>query len=50
MAEEGDAPADADGYTFRYAATARNTTFAGSKIIVSAYDNPGNETTQQKTL
>ena len=50
VAEEGDAPAGADGYTFRYAATARNTTFAGSKIIVSAYDNPGNETTQQKIL
>ena len=50
VVEEGDATADADGYTFRYAATVKNSTFAGNKVIVSAYDNPGNETTQQKTI
>ncbi len=50
LVEEGDATPDPDGYTFRYAATARNASLAGDKIIVSAYDNPGNETTEQKTL
>ena len=50
LVEEGDATADPDGYIYRYAATARNTTLAGSKIIVSAYDNPGNEATQQRTV
>jgi hypothetical protein len=50
LVEEGDATAAPDAYTFRYAATTTNTTLAGDKIIVSAFDNPGNETTEQKTL
>ena len=50
LVEEGDALADPDRYIYRYAATVRNTSLAGDKILVTAYDNPGNETTQQKTL
>ena len=50
LVEEGNATADPDGYTYRYAATARNTSLTGDKIIVSAYDNPGNEATTQRTL
>jgi hypothetical protein len=50
LVEEGDAAPDPDGYTYRYTTTARNTSLAGDKILVSAYDNPGNETTAQKTL
>ncbi|GAB3584211.1 hypothetical protein [Hymenobacter daeguensis] len=50
LVEEGDATPDPDGYTYRYTATAQNASLAGDKILVSAYDNPGNETTQQKTL
>ena len=50
LVEEGDATADPDGYTYRYAATARNASLAGDKIIVTAFDNPGNETTTQNTL
>ena len=50
VVEEGDATPDPDGYTFRYATTAKNASFPGDKIIVSAYDNPGNETTKEKTL
>ena len=50
LVEEGDALAEADGYTFRYATTTDNSSFAGNKILVSAFDNPGNETTEQRTL
>ncbi len=50
IADEGDATAAPDGYTFRFAATTKNPAFAGCKVLVSAYDNPGNETTLQKTL
>ncbi len=50
LIEEGDALPDADGYTFRYATTTANPSFAGNKILVSAFDNPGNQTTEQRTL
>lgn len=50
LVEEGDALPDPDGYTYRYKATVKNTSLAGDKVTVSVYDNPGNETKQQKTL
>ena len=50
LVEEDDNTPDPDGYTYRYVATSHNASLAGDKIVVSAYYNPGNETTAQKTL
>ena len=50
LVEEGNATPDPDGYTYRYTATAKNASLTGDKITVSAYDNPGNETTKESTL
>ncbi|MDO7873954.1 hypothetical protein Q5H93_04350 [Hymenobacter sp. ASUV-10] len=50
IVEQGDALADPDGYTFRYTATAKNVSLTGDKITVTAHDNPGNVTTEQRTL
>ena len=48
VVEEGDATPDADHYTFRYAATAKNSTVAGSKVVVSAYDTPATKPPSKK--
>ncbi|WP_046242672.1 hypothetical protein [Hymenobacter terrenus] len=50
VVEEGDATPDPDGFTFRYTATAANPSLDGDKILVTAYDNPGNATTEQAVL
>jgi hypothetical protein len=50
LVEEGDALPDPDGYPYRYTATTANPSLTGDKILVSAFDNPGNETTRQALL
>ena len=50
IVEEGDVMAEADGATFRYVATAQNDSLVGDKIMVTATDYPGNETTRLTVL
>lgn len=50
LVEEGSAVGDPDGFTFRYRATAANTSLAGDKITVTAIDRPGNRTSEKATL
>jgi hypothetical protein len=50
LVEEGNATAQPDGFTFRYAATVVNASLDGDKITVTAYDNPGNAASELSTL
>ena len=42
--ESGEAMQAEDGLDWVYTTTAENADFAGGKVIIKAYDNPGNET------
>ncbi|MBC8033007.1 MAG: hypothetical protein H7Y03_02605 [Chitinophagaceae bacterium] len=50
LIEEGDAAAPVDTLEWEYAATVANPLVAGSKIKVTAYDLPGNETSLEVVL
>jgi len=50
LIEEGDAVKDADGLDWLYTATQTNASVTGSKVTVTATDNPGNTTSMDKTL
>ncbi|RYU78153.1 hypothetical protein [Hymenobacter persicinus] len=50
LVEEGPALPDADGFTFRFVAKAVNASLDGDRIIVTAADRPGNQTTEQHTF
>ena len=50
MLEEGDAVMHADGLHWIYSTTVANSSLAGSKIIVTAKDLPGNSIVKQQTI
>lgn len=50
LVEEGEAVQDANGITWVFTATQANASLAGDKIVVTATDNPGNDTTAEQTL
>ena len=50
LIETGNAVLATDGSGWKYTATQANAVLAGTKVIVTASDTPGNETVQTKTL
>jgi hypothetical protein len=50
LVEEGEAVQDANGITWVFTATQANASLTGDKIVVTATDNPGNDTTAEQTL
>jgi hypothetical protein len=50
LVEHGLAIQQADGLNWNYTATVANVSLAGDKIVVKAYDLPGNLTEKQTTL
>jgi hypothetical protein len=50
LVEEGDAVVSSDGMTWVYTATTVNGSVSGTRIVVKAYDLPGNLSEKEETL
>jgi len=50
LVEKGLASKNGSDFEWKYAATVANTEFAGDKIVVKAFDYPGNETDKEFVL
>jgi hypothetical protein len=48
--ESGEAVQTEDGLDWVYTTTVENASFAGGKVVIKAYDNPGNETLLEVAL
>lgn len=50
LVEEGNAVQALAGFDWTYTATVKNVSLDGDRITITAYDMPGNETTEEKSL
>jgi hypothetical protein len=50
LVEEGEAVQDANGISWIFTATQANASLIGDKIMITAFDMPGNDAIQEKTL